>query len=100
MPDAPAGVTAVEILTQAIEQHRARKYEGTQPTLPIDRELYAELHDDATAEKLCDAIEHHLEQRWHDRKVTEPLDMELYNAAVWYRGWQDHALDPDAPILD
>lgn len=54
----------------------------------------------APAEILADAIEAHLEAKYHGGQVTDPLDAHLYDTAVWFRTWQDHARDPDAPILD
>lgn len=52
------------------------------------------------AEILCDAIETHRDDRYHGGLVTDLDDSRLYDVAVWFRTWQDHALDPDAPIID
>ena len=52
------------------------------------------------AEILCLAIEQHRDRKYDGRIVTETLDFELYQAVVWFRTWQDHAKDADAPILD
>lgn len=52
------------------------------------------------AELLCEAIEAHRDAKYAGAIVRDSFDSELYDAAVWFRTWQDHALDPDAPILD
>jgi hypothetical protein len=55
---------------------------------------------ESPAQILADAIEAHRDTKYGGGLVTDPLDLELYNTAVWFRTWQDHALDPDAPIID
>jgi len=52
------------------------------------------------AELLAEAIEAHRDAKYNGGQVTDPLDSTLYDAAVWFRVWQDHAADPNAPILD
>ena len=51
------------------------------------------------AELLAEAIEAHRDSKYNGGQVTDPLDSTLYDAAVWFRVWQDHAADPNAPIL-
>ena len=52
------------------------------------------------AELLTEAIETHRNQKYHGGTITDPLDITLYTTAVWWRTWQDHQQDPDAPIPD
>lgn len=92
--------TAVGILNQAIDQHRQRKYGDRPVTSVLDQQLYRYASEPRSAERLATAIERHRDRRYDGQLVTEPLDSELYDSAVWYRTWQDHAADPDAPILD
>lgn len=94
------GVTPAEMLAQAVAQHRERKYGERHVTELLDAQLYRYAREPRPAERLATAIERHRDRKWDGRIVTEPLDSELYSAAVWFRSWQDHAADPDAPILD
>lgn len=52
------------------------------------------------AEILCDAIEAHRDAKYRGGQVTDSFDAHLYDVAVWFRTWQDHAPDPNAPIPD
>lgn len=52
------------------------------------------------AEILAAAIEAHRDAKYTGGTVTDQFDSDLYDVAVWWRTWQDHALDPNAPIPD